>query len=221
MVLLMTKQEILEAFTETKKADNNVLAVVVFGSYARGNSRPDSDIDLVIILNEGYKRAAEEFEGQAFEIIYTTEKSAIDYWNSNKHDAFGLWSVAQIAFDRDGTGKRLKEYGENLCKELPERLDESKLGHLRFDAQDSIKAAEVINETDPATASLLVHKKAADLINLYFDKNQKWRPAPKQQLSAIKSMDQDLGSLYTDFYSTPDFQGKVEILKKITKSILG
>lgn len=193
----------------------------MFGSYARGNSRPDSDIDLVIILKDGYKRAAEDFEGQAFEIICTTEKSAVEYWTANKHDAVGLWSVARVAFDRDGTGERLKEYGENLCKEKPAQFDESKLEHLRFDATDSIKAAEVIYETDTATATLLVHKKAADLIDLYFDRNQKWRPAPKQQLSLISSAEAELGRLYSDFYNTQDFQGKVGLLKQITKSILG
>jgi hypothetical protein len=221
MLLLMTKQDILKAFIENKNADDNVLAVIVFGSYARGNSRPDSDIDLVIILKNGFKRVAEEFQGQTFEIIYTTEESALDYWNSNKHDAFGLWSVAQIAFDRDGTGKRLKEYGENLCKELPEPLDESTLGHLRFDAQDSIKAAEIISETDIATASLLIHKKVIDLIDLFFDKNQKWHPAPKQQLETIESINKTSGALFTDFYSISDFQGKVEVLKKIAKDVLG
>lgn len=216
----MTKQEKLGAFIELKKADSNVLAVIVFGSYARGNSRPDSDIDLVVILKDGYKRAAEDFEGQAFEIIYTTEKSAVEYWNANKHDAVGLWSVAQVTFDRDGTGERVKKYGEELCKEKPDKFDESKLEHLRFDATDSIKGAEVIYETDTATATLLIHKKAGDLIDLYFDRNQKWRPAPKQQLSLITDADQALGGLFRDFYNASDFQEKVKIIKKVATTIL-
>ncbi len=216
----MTKQEKLNTFVENKKTDENVLAIIVFGSYARGNSRPESDIDLVIILKDGYKRAAEVFEEQAFEIIYTTEKSAIEYWNCNKHDAVGLWSVAQIAYDRDGTGERLKEYGQNLCKEKPTQFDDSKLEHLRFDAIDSIKAAEAIYETDSATASLLIHKKATELIDLYFDRNQKWHPAPKQQLTLIADADQELGGLFRDFYNTSDFPEKVQISKKIVSVIL-
>lgn len=87
-----------------------------FGSHARGDSRPDSDIDLVVILKEGYKRAAEYFEDQAFEKIYTTEQAAIEYWQNNKHDAVGLWTVAKVLFDQDDTGERLKDFGKNYAK---------------------------------------------------------------------------------------------------------
>lgn len=217
----MDKEQKLQGFVEKLKADANVLAVIVFGSYARGNSRPDSDIDLVVILKEGYKRTAEEFEGQTFEIIYTTEKAATDYWQSNKHDAIGLWSVAKVAFDRDTTGGRLKAFGDNLLKEKPPMFDEAKLNHLRFDLQDTIKAAEIINQTDTATASLLIHKKAADLINLYFDRNQLWHAAPKQQLETIKKSNSTIGTLFTDFYNASDFQRKAETIKEIATHILG
>lgn len=220
-ISLVEKEQKLTGFIEKLKNDANVLAVIVFGSYARGNSRPDSDIDLVVILKEGYKRAAEDFEGQTFEIIYTTEKAAIEYWQLNKHDAVGLWDVAKVIFDLDGTGQRLKEFGETLRKEKPMTFDTAKLDHLRFDARDSIKSAEKINETDPATASLLIHKKAADLADLYFDIKQMWRPAPKQQLESIKRIDSEMGALFTEFYETAEFDRKAQILTEISTNILG
>src|SRR3989344_6245287 len=123
----MTKDEKLQKFVEHLKEDQNTLAVILFGSHARGNSRPDSDIDLVVICKEGYKRAAEFFEDQAFEIIYTTEKSAIEYWQGNKHDAIGLWAVAKVLFDRDGTGERLRKFGEVLCEVKPSEMNESQV----------------------------------------------------------------------------------------------
>jgi hypothetical protein len=129
--------------------------------------------------------------------------------------------VAKILYDRDGTGERLKTYAENLLKEKPEALDEEKIGHLRFDATDSIRAAEVLYKNDPATASLLVHKKASDLANVYFDTQQLWHPAPKQQLQSIKELNEDLGKLFADFYITLDFEQKVIILKKVVGEILG
>jgi predicted nucleotidyltransferase len=39
-----------QQFIEELKARSDVLGVIMFGSWARGNNRPDSDVDLVVIL---------------------------------------------------------------------------------------------------------------------------------------------------------------------------
>ena len=66
-------------FIEKLKTRNDVLGVILFGSWARGNNRPASDVDLLVIVSEGYRRAVEYNEGQAFEIIYTTANSAFSF----------------------------------------------------------------------------------------------------------------------------------------------
>ena len=216
----MTKEEKLEKFTERLTEDNNTLSVILFGSQARGGSTPESDIDLVVILKEGYKRVAEYFEDQAFEIIYTTEQAAIEYWEKNKQDAVGLWTVAKVVFDRDGTGARLRDFGTKLCTELPPEVDASTLDHLRFDFEDSLKAIERVRENDAATASLLLHKKVASLIDLFFDLKRMWRPAPKQQIAQILNLDTDLGKIIQDFYTAESIENQVTLAKKIGNQIL-
>jgi predicted nucleotidyltransferase len=42
-----------ETFLEELKQKPEVLGVILFGSWARGNNRPDSDVDLVVILTNG------------------------------------------------------------------------------------------------------------------------------------------------------------------------
>ncbi len=41
---------------ELKKRDNNVLAVFLFGSLAKGEAVPGSDADIVIVLKKSEKR---------------------------------------------------------------------------------------------------------------------------------------------------------------------
>lgn len=216
----MTREEKLTRFIERLEEDGNTLSVILFGSQARGNSRPESDIDLVVILKEGYKRVVEYFEDQAFEIIYTTEQAAIEYWQNNKYDAVGLWIVAKVLFDRDGTGEKLKNFGKEMCEETPPEVSESALAHLRFDFEDSLKAIEGIMGKDPATASLLLHKNVSGLINFYFDLKRIWRPAPKQQLQEILICDAELGNLFRDFYTNENLSGQLAVVKKITDHIL-
>jgi predicted nucleotidyltransferase len=64
-------------FIEELKSRPEVLGVILFGSWARGNNRPDSDVDLVVILTDGYRRTVECRNKQAFEIIYTTKVTGI------------------------------------------------------------------------------------------------------------------------------------------------
>ena len=216
----MSKEEKLERFTERLVADEDVLAIIIFGSKARGNSRPESDIDLVVILKDGYKRAVEYLDDQAFEIIYTTERKALEYWQSNKHDAIGLWNIAKVLFDRDGTGKRLEEFGSQLCKEIPPEVSASMLEHFRFDFQDSQRAIKEIMGDDPATASLLLHKKISDLINLYFDLKRIWRPAPKQLLGQIRAQNAELGKMLEDFYTAEKLSHRIVTAEKVGIQIL-
>lgn len=49
-----------ERFFEELRQRPEVVGVLLFGSQARGNSRPDSDIDLVVLVSEGFQHAVEE-----------------------------------------------------------------------------------------------------------------------------------------------------------------
>lgn len=45
-----------EQFIAELREDPNVLGVLLFGSWARGNQREDSDIDLIVIVRDGFRR---------------------------------------------------------------------------------------------------------------------------------------------------------------------
>lgn len=187
-------------FVEELKKRSDVLGVILFGSWARGNNRPDSDVDLVVILTDGYRRTVEYRDKQAFEIIYTTEKGAFDYWESHKDDAAGLWEIAKILFDKDGTIERLKNKIKKVLNAGKKPIDEFQLGQFRFDAEDQLKYVESVLANDPTTANLILTNKIFALTELFFDIRQMWTPAPKQRLERIKEISPDFYSLLQQFY---------------------
>jgi predicted nucleotidyltransferase len=187
-------------FLEELKQRADVLGVIMFGSWARGNSRPDSDVDLVIILTDGYRRTVEHRNGQAFEIIYTTENAALEYWESHKDDAAGLWAVAKVLFDKDGTVERLKTKITEVLDTGKKPIDEYQLGQFRFDAEDQLKYVEHILDSDPTTANLILTNKVFALTELFFDIRQIWTPAPKQRLAEIQKISSDFYTLLKEFY---------------------
>jgi len=192
-----------KSFLEELKLRDDVLGVIMFGSWARGNNRTDSDVDLVIILRDGFRRTVEYRDKQAFEIIYTTEKGAFDFWESHKDDAAGLWEVAKVLYDKDNTIERLQSKIKEVLDVGKKPIDEYQLGQFRFDADDQLKYVESIILKDPTTANLILSNKVFSLIELFFDIRLLWTPAPKQRLAKITELDAKLFELLEQFYKEP------------------
>lgn len=212
--------ETTQNFLEELKQRGDVLGVIMFGSWARGNNRPDSDVDLVVILTEGYRRTVEHRNGQVFEIIYTTEKGALEYWESHKDDAAGLWAVAKVLFDKDGTIERLQSKIKDVLDAGKKPIDEHQLGQFRFDAEDQLKYVEYILVSDPTTANLILTNKIFTLTELFFDIRQMWTPAPKQRLVEIMNLSPELHSLLKQFYyEKASTEEKLGVAKKIVSVV--
>jgi hypothetical protein len=206
---------ISQQFIEELQTDSNVLGILLFGSWARGNNRADSDVDLLVIVKDGFKRIVEFREGQAFEMVYTTEQGAIEYWQSNPNDAVELWKVAKILFDRDGTVARLQRAGNEIKKRGKPALTSGQYEHFKFDVQDQLKAIENLTGSDPTSARMLLSIKVHHLTELFFDIRQLWTPPPKQRLAVIKAMNQTLYDLIERYYGDNSLPEQVKIVKSI------
>ena len=204
-----------EIFLEKLKQRPDVLGVILFGSWARGNNRPEGDVDLVVILEDGYQRAVEVHEGQPFEIIYTTAKLALEYWQSHKDDAAGLWSVAKILFDRDGTVERLRADVQRFLQDGKKEINARHLEQLRFDYDDEIRYARAIAAEDPTTAHLTLANKVFALTGTFFDVRQEWTPPPKQRLAVIRDLSPDLYALLCAFYQEAGLEEKIDIAERM------
>jgi hypothetical protein len=207
--------EATEIFLEELKQRPDVVGVILFGSWARGNNRPGSDVDLVVILQEGYQRAVETHDGQPFEIIYTTAQSALAYWESHRDDAAGLWTVAKILFDRDGTVERLRVDVQRFLQDGKKEMNALQLEQLRFDAADQIRYARAISTEDPATSNLILANKVFALTGTFFDVRQQWTPSPKQRLAVIRDMSPDLYVLLCAFYQHTEPQEKIDVAERM------
>jgi predicted nucleotidyltransferase len=189
-----------QEFIEGLKRRPDILGIILFGSWARGNNRLDSDVDLVVIVTEGFRRSVEYKNTQAFEIIYTTEKAAFEFWESHKDDCAGLWEVAKVVYDKDRTIERLQTKVKEMFEAGKKPYDQWHLGQVRFDAEDLLRYVEHELSNDPATANLLLYNKVFALTEVFFDLRQQWTPAPKQRLSKIKNVSLEFYALLEQFY---------------------
>lgn len=148
-------------YVEELAARPEVGAVILFGSQARGDARPNSDVDLVVLVPAGYRRALDERDGQTFELMFLSDDAARGYFRQNLDGAAEFWATAQILFDRDGAGSRLRSQAQQMLAAGKPALDEGTLTTSRFNAEDQLRAVEALVAEDLVTASALLHKQGA------------------------------------------------------------
>jgi predicted nucleotidyltransferase len=192
-------QETTDFIGELKQRPD-VLGIILFGSWARGNHRPESDVDLVVILENGYQRTIERRNQQVFEIIYITPAGGLEYWNNHKDNAADLWEVAKILYDKDGTIERLRDESKKVLESGKTPINALQREQFRFDAEDQLKYVATISDSDPTTANFILMNKVFALTGLFFDLRQSWTPAPKQRLAKIKDTKSEFYSLLNEFY---------------------
>src|SRR3954471_5636554 len=83
--------EAIQRFVDELAADPTVRGVILFGSHARGNARPGSDVDLVILVErDQFEMGFAERDGHKFELVRWSEAVAIRYAEDNRDTAAEL-----------------------------------------------------------------------------------------------------------------------------------
>jgi predicted nucleotidyltransferase len=85
------------------RADPEVVAVFLFGSFARGDDRPDSDVDLLVIAAGAFRKTVTRRDGVEFEIFRNNPADTVAFWRAHRDDFESFWRDARPLFDRDGT----------------------------------------------------------------------------------------------------------------------
>ena len=208
-----------QQYIEELQRDPEVLGIILFGSWARGNNRPDSDVDLLLIVQHGFKRTVEYRGGQAFEMVFTTEEAALEYWHSNPDEAIELWNIARVLFDRDGTVARLRNAANELKQKGKQPLTTAQYAHYKFDAHDQLNAIAGLATSDPVTARMLLSAKVIQLTELFFDIRQIWKPPPKQRLGIIKDIDYNLYNSISGYYEEHSLSRQIDIVQSIVRAV--
>jgi hypothetical protein len=210
-----------QAFFEELHARPDVLGLVLFGSYARGDHRPDSDIDLLVIVAEGETvRKIESRAGKTYEMVWTTESEALRYWQGDRDGCYWLWLDAQIIFDKDGSTDRLRMGASQILAEGKLELSASESLHRRFDLEDQLRAVKWLAGEDIPAANYALQQVASQLVTSYFAIERLWEPPPKKALQTIRATNPELGLLLDAFYApqTP-FEDSVALAEAIIQEL--
>ncbi|HEV3244858.1 MAG TPA: nucleotidyltransferase domain-containing protein, partial [Candidatus Paceibacterota bacterium] len=152
--------------------ERNRLGAAVFGSWARGDNRPDSDVDVLVLTDGLERRGVDKIGNVNVEIVYTSEEGAKRFAFKRMDSFLNMWRDAQIIFDTNGGLKRLKEFAEQTESAGKPAMETWQLEHKQFDIVDAVHAVESLAKQDPATAEMYLQRTVYNLLQFYFDKQR-------------------------------------------------
>ncbi|MDB5245511.1 MAG: hypothetical protein JWN90_616 [Parcubacteria group bacterium] len=209
----------IELYLKDLEANPNKLGLSVFGSWARGDNRPDSDIDIFILTENLERREIEEMGDVTLEIVYASEEEARKFAFKRMDSFLNMWRDAEIVFDKTGGLARLKEFAAETEAAGKPALQPWELKHRQFDIEDSIRAVAHMSETDQSTAEMFLQRTVYNLLQFYFDKNRIWSPAPKKQLVWMRANDPGMADTFDAFYAAASMQDKLELAEALLKLV--
>ena len=196
----------ITSFVAELVADPTTRGVLLFGSQARGTARPDSDADLVIIVDRpGFVMGVAERDGQEFELVHISEATAMAYFSENRDNAADAWPSAKILYDPDGSLARIHEHVAAILDRGKPPLDPTRTHYLRVAAEDRFRAAAALAaNNNGAAARMLLFERLLDLVGTFFDVRQIWAPPTKRRLDAIAPISPDLHALLSQIFGGDD-----------------
>jgi len=193
--------ESINRFIKQRKMRGGISAVLLYGSYARGTQHANSDVDIMFIVDQGFKRECVVQDGLLFEIIEETSSNVYIFWQKNLDEDrhWNLWKDVKVLYDRDGEGKEIVNRALSLLTERqPWSRDELQMRSLIM--QFKIKSIRHVSQSDPCTAALLHVESVRALMENWFQIRGRFIPSSKEIFAIFAEEDPILSGLLTEFY---------------------
>lgn len=123
-------KKIVNEIVEEQKKNSNVIAINLFGSVAEGKERPDSDVDIEIIINEGkeWKWIKQNKYGVHIDFVKCSKNHLLYQIEKYPYLCYGYLDE-KVIYDPEGFMKDVKKKIGNYMNKHPEvvRYWENKL----------------------------------------------------------------------------------------------
>jgi hypothetical protein len=196
-----------------------VLGVALFGSVARGDARPDSDVDVFVLVEQGVWRDVEKRGQRHFEFVFSSPQSTQAFGEKRPDEYVKMWHEAQILLDKEGRIAEFRRAAADLRARGKPRPDERSIRHRRFDAADQLRSIRNLQATDLPAATLVLHRHVEALTELFFDLTQEWTPPPKERLKIIRELDPAVAAAFDRFYGAVNLDEKMRAAELVVQKL--
>lgn len=191
-------------FIANRLEHGDVAAVLLYGSYARGTQHEQSDVDIIFVVDEGFRSEIVNFEGMEFEVLEQTKPNMFAFWEQNLDEDrhWYLWKDAKVLFERDKEGTEVVAHALSLVGEKrpwPAHQVEMR----KKVALSKLRRTRHLSQHDPGTAAIVLTELVEALTKHWFDVRGHRVPSSKAFHGVFAAEAPELGGLLRDFYVRP------------------
>lgn len=198
---LPTLPEPANRFITERLDRGDVAAVLLYGSYARGTQHEQSDVDIIFVVDEGFKSEIVNVEGIDIEVLEQTKHDMFAFWEQNLDEDrhLYLWNDVKVLYERDDEGVEVIAHALSLVGEkrpwpndrieMRKKVADAKLRRTRFASQH-----------DPGTAAIVLVELVQAMTEHWFDVRGHRVPSSKSFLDVFADHDPELGGVLREFY---------------------
>jgi predicted nucleotidyltransferase len=215
---------VLENATSRLRSDPEVRAIMLTGSFSRGEEEKNSDLDFLVITKRRFvERKAEYVNGIEVQYLAAPPKQFDNWLEYEKGTAtstiIGQLSEGVILYDPSGVAAEYQNRARRILEEGPRGLTPQQIRSKRRQLTD---AADDVEDRlgSPSVALWLMNTEIGSAIESYLALNGHWAIKPKYLLTKLKNMDESLYNKCQDFLAENDVHRKYVIFRGIVEQVL-
>ncbi len=204
--------------------DDRYEGAFIFGSFATGQLHPDSDLDVVVLLQDGEEGCTEVshpvVHGIRLDISFNTMASLSKMTERLLKEGIRKPWICEafIVFDKYGRLQSLKE--RTIHDAQPARRDTSDREGIQYGMYHLYTKPGKFVASNPATANLIMHIGLRKVLDLHYKLNARWWVSDKQMLTDLAEWDMALHLLLNEFLTVSDLRQKYDLWKEMIEHVL-
>lgn len=211
----------IRLFVEGLKKNKNILGIALYGSYAKGTQREDSDVDLMVLLRRKNKQVLIVDSGElTFEINFSTVKEEINSYKNDLDKVVRFWDQAKILYDPEKQLERFRAEAMRFKKSGKARLKDEVIQKILFNFEDQINFISAKSTEDLPTAIFMFNSLVYVFLDQYFDLCQLWKPAPKEILGNLRKVDPDFAEKIDQIMMNSELKVRINVFKEIADDLI-
>lgn len=208
---MISHQELLREITQELYHDNNVLALILYGSVSRNEESANSDIDLLAIINEDYLQKRHTVrDGITIEFVEMHIKFLHDFIEKREVPILFALVNGIVLFDKFSVTEQFISDARKIIENGPPVNslweNEGYKTKKRSDITEIYK--DLLDVDDELTFNYIIALLIANIIPMLIENNSLWNQTRKKMIKYLKTQCFDcykyIEALLSPVYSLPE-----------------
>ena len=216
-----TLPEQVNRFVASRLDGGDVTAVLLYGSYARGTEHEQSDVDIIFVVDQGFKSEVVDLDGVDVEVLEQTKHNMFAFWEQNLDEDrhWYLWKDVKVLYERNNEGTEVVAHAMSLVGEK-RPWPNDRIEMRKKVAQAKLRRTRFLSQLDAGSAAIALVELVQAMTGHWFDVRGQRVPSSKAFSGVFAEEDPELGDLLVGFYVRPtEFDVRFDLADRMAELV--